>query len=440
MTRYLLHAGKDHFAPTRFEGKSVAEVYDIIGGNTGNLLFAHSMYKYLLASEDTVLDSNFYSFHRETPVDADRINADYDAVVIPASNWLSGQMAENLPVMASHIRRLKIPCVVIGLGAQSSWDYDKGFLDAIREPALEFLAAVSERSATIGVRGQFTAECLETLGFNNARVIGCPSFFLHGENFSLEKKEVAKDSLRFVVNAPPAVLEESFGRFLETGGEFIAQGDDIELKAFLQPEELTDRDCLRLLELGALLRLKFSGRARMFSDVRPWMEYLRGFDFCFGTRIHGNIIAILSRVPALVLTQDSRTREIAEFLRIPHRRLSSLQEAASACRLFEEYDPSAMNAAYPGNFRNFVEFLEENSLENIFQEGGRTDLFEKRLDTLQCESYEAGNDGLVDRLRRDLRDALAARKELKRVYGSTSWKLTAPLRKLAGLFRTEDGP
>lgn len=31
--------------------------------------------------------------------------------------------------------------------------------------------------ASIGVRGEFTAECLSLLGVHNIRIIGCPSFY-----------------------------------------------------------------------------------------------------------------------------------------------------------------------------------------------------------------------------------------------------------------------
>lgn len=36
---------------------------------------------------------------------------------------------------------------------------------------------MSERTNTIGVRGAFTAECLDLMGIHNYRIIGCPSMF-----------------------------------------------------------------------------------------------------------------------------------------------------------------------------------------------------------------------------------------------------------------------
>ena len=38
---------------------------------------------------------------------------------------------------------------------------------------------MSERTNTIGVRGAFTAECLDLMGIHNYRIIGCPSMFVN---------------------------------------------------------------------------------------------------------------------------------------------------------------------------------------------------------------------------------------------------------------------
>ncbi len=50
-----------------------------------------------------------------------------------------------------------------------------------------------------------------------------------------------------------------------------------------------------------------SDRVRFFLDPKTWFEHLSHYDFSFGTRIHGNIAALLAGTPALLLAHDSRT-------------------------------------------------------------------------------------------------------------------------------------
>ncbi|WP_410089573.1 polysaccharide pyruvyl transferase family protein, partial [Streptomyces sp. gb1(2016)] len=52
----------------------------------------------------------------------------------------------------------------------------------IREPTVrEFVTEVLNRSASIGVRGEFTEQYLKNMGFRDVEVIGCPSMFMNGE-------------------------------------------------------------------------------------------------------------------------------------------------------------------------------------------------------------------------------------------------------------------
>lgn len=60
-------------------------------------------------------------------------------------------------------------------------------------------------------------------------------------------------------------------------------------------------------------------RIRLIPDMYNWSKFLQksGFDYSFGSRIHGTIMAILSGIPATIVAIDSRTQEMAEFFDIP---------------------------------------------------------------------------------------------------------------------------
>jgi polysaccharide pyruvyl transferase WcaK-like protein len=47
------------------------------------------------------------------------------------------------------------------------------------------------------------------------------------------------------------------------------------------------------------------------------MEFLLGFDFVVGTRIHGAMLGLQAGIPSLCIAHDSRTREMCEVMQVP---------------------------------------------------------------------------------------------------------------------------
>src|SRR6478609_3003482 len=132
--RILLRAAKDPFhAPV------VEEMVqrDLVASNTGNLLFSDSAYR-MLSTSDVEVVTNGPRLNGD-PSQADRINEEYDAFVVPLAN-------------------------------------------AFRP---DFLPAVLDRSPSVGVRGELTEAYVRSLGFSDVEVIGCPSMFLHGADLQV---------------------------------------------------------------------------------------------------------------------------------------------------------------------------------------------------------------------------------------------------------------
>ncbi|NDZ70642.1 polysaccharide pyruvyl transferase family protein, partial [Streptomyces sp. SID10362] len=65
-------------------------------------------------------------------------------------------------------------------------------------------------------------------------------------------------------------------------------------------------------------------KVRLYIDPATWISELRPFDFSFGSRIHGNIAALLAGVPSTVLCGDSRTLELCRYFGIPHRKITEV--------------------------------------------------------------------------------------------------------------------
>ena len=86
-----------------------------------------------------------------------------------------------------------------------------------------------------------------------------------------------------------------------------------------------------------------SDRIRFCLDPKTWFDHLATYEFSFGTRIHGNIAAVLAGTPAVVLAHDSRTLELAAYHKIPHRQLRSLDGRVDPVELHAEADWDPMH-------------------------------------------------------------------------------------------------
>src|SRR6185503_5554689 len=99
---------------------------------------------------------------------------------------------------------------VIGVGAQAGIGLDARSLAPMADSVRAFVAAVLDRSASIGVRGEFTKSYLLGLGFPSDAIdiIGCPSLFTYGDSLRLQKIQVQIGTgSRLAMNLSPDVPE-----------------------------------------------------------------------------------------------------------------------------------------------------------------------------------------------------------------------------------------
>ncbi|MEU3458301.1 polysaccharide pyruvyl transferase family protein, partial [Micromonospora sp. NPDC006766] len=270
---------------------------DWIGKNSGNLVFSHATYKLLATSTAEITPSRF----RADPRNADEINEKYDVFVIPLANAFRHTFTHRLESMTRLIERLKIPVVVFGVGAQTDVDGDREQLRPIDEPVRAFCRAVLDRSHSIGVRGEVTEDYLRTLGFSAVEQIGCPSMFLHGDSLHIDKPKASldiDDRLAFVISPYVRMLAPIIRHHQQRypNLRYIAQ-DLFTLGTLLYGDRPHLRGKSADMPIHTSHPLFVEDKVRMFIDPPTWMEYLSGFDFAFGTRIHGTITALLAGTP-----------------------------------------------------------------------------------------------------------------------------------------------
>jgi hypothetical protein len=378
MARILLRAHKD---PFRVVSPKTTFRRNLIGENVGNLLFSSASYK-LLQTEGTEIEVGGLKGGRP---EAERINATVDHVVIPLANAFRTSYSDSLDRMSETIEALTVPVTILGVGAQLRLDGKVERLAAMKDSVSRFVRAVLERSPSIGVRGEFTAEYLKGLGFSDVEVIGCPSMFLHGPDHRVDKRVAAltrrsRISLNlspYVPGLGPIVARhtERYPNLRYAGQHRDALGMLLD-RRFTSRTQVTDQSVLPTHREHPLVR---DGRTSFFVDPEPWMRYLAEFDFSFGTRIHGNIAALLAGTPAMVLAHDSRTLELVRYYDIPHRTMKQVGPDTDAAELYAESDFTAFNDGLGERFDRFAGFLGAHGLQHVYEPGQDPTRFDRRV-------------------------------------------------------------
>ena len=382
MTRILLRSSKYPWTAVSAE-QALAQ--NTIANNAGNLVFGQAVHR-ILSVPGTEIVPDSYLSGRPGADDhyAARINAEYDAFVVPLANAFRPAFADNLKRMTRIIRKLEIPVVVVGVGSQQPLKGADAREDPIAVEVKDFMAAVLDRSASVGVRGEATASYLKELGFGDSHVdiIGCPSVFFNGPSPRVEKRVEALDpGSRISLNISPYVkaMAPIAASHLERYANLVyvpQVRDDLALMLWGEQKEPVKNPGMPV-HTGHPLYLQ--DRMRFPLDPRTWIEHLRGFEFSFGTRIHGNIAAILAGTPAMVLAHDSRTLELAEYHQIPYRRITELPQGVDAAELYAETDYTGFHAGLPERFARYTAFLERNGLAHIHQDGQANTEFDDLL-------------------------------------------------------------
>jgi hypothetical protein len=85
------------------------------GNNVGNLVFCQAVHR-ALSTSTVEVEANRYTYTAEL---AQEVNDSYDAFVVPLANAFRPNFVDRIGVMTEFIRQLKVPVVVVGVGAQA---------------------------------------------------------------------------------------------------------------------------------------------------------------------------------------------------------------------------------------------------------------------------------------------------------------------------------
>ena len=369
MPKFNIHGAEGythHYSP-----REVIE-HGVFGSNMGNMLFYGSVY-------------NTFAQKGENAIVTDRsieqINA-ADYYLIPQANLFYKYFIRNLDNHVERLKEIKIPSVVVGIGYQSSVGVSSYGDESplLNESVRAFVTSVLEHSTSIGVRGQVTKDYLLNLGFsdNEVDVIGCPSVRYFGRDFDLTIPEYPtfKPGMKIAVNYTPTRYDKAWGpRISEIlnnyPNTFAILQDAYEVNNLRWkfpgialppiPQRVRKLNDIPVKSSHTVFK---ENRSRIFTSPDIWMHSMKTFDFSIGTRIHGNIAAILAGTPALVIAIDSRTLELAEYFKIPYVKMTELVNYPTLEALYDKAieDMPAFYINYPKTLEDYLHFFRKNDI------------------------------------------------------------------------------
>lgn len=386
MKRILIQAGNNPFNVPTAESTLVL---NSIRGNVGNLMFTNAAYKHMSVPGTEIRVDNT-PFVELTTADADRINDECDVFVLPMANAFKSRFIPHMRILADLIDKLKVPVVVFGVGAQATLKYDTEFLRPVDEAVKRFIGAVLDRSASIGVRGEFTQRYLAELGFSDVDVIGCPSTYFRGPKHRMENPagkalpagaRIALSTALRLANAELAsAINDSILKQHPDLTYFAQEGRDLQT-LYWGDTSAVSQQYTPMPDLGSHPLMR-SADVCVPLEPHSWINELAQYDFAVGTRIHGNIAALAAGTPAFVFAHDSRTLELARYHHIPHKIITEMSADVDVAGLYAEADYSAFNEHYDEGFRRLLDFMTKNGLKNTYEHGDGGQEYDRNVSAL----------------------------------------------------------
>ena len=293
---------------------------DYIWSNSGNLLFSDSIIRALSINDD--IEFTKIGHRNKYDIDPDYVNSNFESFIIPLANAF--RIDFDLTSLTKFIQKLRIPCVVIGVGLQGEIDTTKNNNLPFDSEVREFCYAVLDKSTTIGVRGNLTHNYLtNNIGIpaNYIDIIGCPSMYYYGDNFYSNKntftnyisnictnltREAPYNVINYINNIWDNFEDSKFICQKIEEGRLLIWGDSFKTKLDFNYPNNKDHILFK------------NKRMIFFINSKEWIEYLSNMNFSIGTRIHGTIAAVLAGIPVMLIAIDSRTLELAQYHKIPY--------------------------------------------------------------------------------------------------------------------------
>lgn len=367
MARILIYTNIEEIEYAIWKPTEYSSIYREIqserNGNWPN--FANKLWLQGLVSEIYTEDNQIsYGAEKYLP---EEINEQFDIMILSCANIFAVTYKELMEYYAKFFSQIHIPVYVISCGIQADSYKELDLLvEQIGDVARKFIDSIYRTGGEFSLRGYFTKEFFDRLGKNSAVVTGCPSLYQTGRDLNITKQKLSEKELKPVVNGQNYMLSLKFYKEIFRNYTESVYIDQDHYGMYLYDPDMRELDELSFIKLSKLvkkegyygLRLATEGRLLYFADMPQWKRVLETeqFNFSIGARIHGNIMSILSGIPACVHAWDSRTREMAEFYDIPIVTDEEIKKK-TLFEIYDEIDYSKFNLGYSKKYDLYEEFL-----------------------------------------------------------------------------------
>lgn len=374
MAKYLIRGGR---VPTeRFEIENYVNC-NLMGSNVGNFMYLYGIIRTLTLDENVTFESTRYRYDF-TDREIERINSECDGFIIPLADAFRDSFMNELEGLTRLVKKLKIPSYVIGVGVKAGAEKKLenkhfGFEKQVRD----FVKAVLKSSNSIGVRGETTGEFLEYLGFKEGKdftVIGCPSMYTFGNNIKIRdtvKDPDCKAAYSLTYFSEPSTIDFMDAAVKEFNDIIYVPQMLSELKMLYWGTDYKHKDknpAKKAYPSSIKHPVYAEDRVRFFVNVNDWIDFMRTRDLAFGTRLHGNIPAVLAGAPSILLTKDIRMRELARFHGLTSVDEKELSDYKDIWEIIESRDFHSPETKQRANFENYLKFLHSNGFKTIYDD------------------------------------------------------------------------
>lgn len=339
---------------------------DFQGTNTGNLVYQYSLYR-MLKTADVEIEMDNYAIN---PKKAAEYSEKYDAYIIPLADAFRSDFRGKLKAYADLINAMTIPVIVVGVGIRASsmeelmadHDYD--------EEVKMFIDAVLKKSKIVGLRGALTGKYLEKLGYKEGvdfTPIGCPSMYMNGDTIKLREFTVNPD-MKISLNASTVTENIVLKKLYEISEQypnyaFVPQFYNEFIMTYLGFKSTKGGSYY-----PTTVNHKFyqEGKVKFFLTAKGWFNFIESCDLSVGSRLHGNVVAMVNGTPAITVVKDLRMKELIDLHQIPHIMQDQIDQYEDLEAMVNSLDFTTVEKAQKANFDNFKNFLDINGLDSVF--------------------------------------------------------------------------
>ena len=343
---------------------NVQEKVRYTGNNTGNLLFVESMKEQLNYEKETWIRASDFSKIQNV------------SAVMPSSNFIINGGDDFILQCMQLLEETTCPITLAGLGAQSSKELNtpKKLVEALTPTKIKYFKMIAERATSLGIRGEFTAQCLEEMGIHNYRIIGCPSAYKYLDGVYKKIKTPTSERIMFTTTTGNEYERKIVELGMENNATWIMQMMT-EMPEVALESKMPNAKWMQIRFPGINvtpeeLKAYMENKAKMFFRINDWYEFYEEnqFTFSFGSRFHGNMSALRSGIPALWIVHDSRTTELVNTLKLPNIDFKTFDTITSIEQLIEYCNYDEFYKNYGRLTKEYMNFLEENNLNHKFSD------------------------------------------------------------------------